>query len=60
MKLTWEEIKDIADRLDEVIGNHFHDAIFNTINEREFCDSKYMEVSDQDVRRIKEQLKRIL
>lgn len=60
MKLTWEEIKDIADRLDEIIGDNFNDAICNTINEREFCDSKYMEVSDQDVSRIKEQLKRIL
>lgn len=60
MKLTWEEIKDIANRLDEIIGNNFHDAICYTINEREFCDSKYMEVSDEDIERIKEQLKRIL
>lgn len=60
MNLTKEEIEAIADRLDEVIGDHFHDAICNTINEREFGDSKYMEVSDQDVRRIKDELKRTL
>ena len=60
MNLTKKEISAIADRLDEVIGNHFHDAICNTINEREFSDSKYMEISDQDVRRIKDELKRTL
>ncbi len=60
MNLTKEEIIAIADRLDDIIGDHFHDAICNIINEREFGDSKYMEVSDQDVRRIKDELKRIL
>jgi len=60
MKLTWEETKEIANRLDEIIGIYFHDAICNTINEREFSDSKYMEISDEDVRKIKEQLRRIL
>ncbi len=60
MELTWEEIKEIADHLDGIIGDNFHNAICNIINEREFGDSKYMEVSDQDVRRIKDELKRIL
>ncbi len=60
MNLTWEETKEIANRLDEIIGIYIHDAIWNTINEREFSDSKYMEISDQDVRRIKDELKRTL
>ena len=58
MKLTWEEIKDIANRLDEIIGDNFHDAMWNTISER---DVDYdFEVSDEDILLIKEQLKRIL
>jgi hypothetical protein len=60
MNLTKQEIEAIADHLDEILGNNFHDAICNTINEREFGDSKYMEVSDEDVRRIKDELKRTL
>ncbi len=60
MELTNEEISAIADRLDEIIGDNFHDAICNTINEREFGGSKYMEVSDQDIRRIKNELKKHL
>ena len=58
MKLTWEEIKDIANSLDETIGNNFHDAMWNTISER---DVDYdFEVSDEDIIAVKEQLKRIL
>ena len=58
MKLTWEEIKNIANRLDEIIGDNFHDAMWNTISERDVdCD---FEVSDGDIEAIKEQLKRIL
>ena len=58
MILTNEEIKSIANRLDEIIGDNFHDAMWNTISER---DVDYdFEVSDEDVMLIKEQLKRIL
>ena len=58
MKLTWEEIKSIANRLDEIIGDNFHDAMWNTISKR---DVDYdFEVSDGDIEAIKEQLKRIL
>ncbi len=58
MVLTNEEIKSIANRLDEIIGDNFHDAMWNTISER---DVDYdFEVSDEDVMLIKEQLKRIL
>ena len=58
MKLTWEEIKAIANRLDEIIGDNFHEAIYDTILERE--GSEELEVSDEDILQIKEQLKRIL
>ena len=58
MKLTWEEIKKIADRLDEIIGNNFTDAMYNVIWERE--SDEEVEVTDDDIIAIKEQLKRIL
>jgi len=58
MKLTWEEIKEIANRLDEIVGKNFHDAMYNVIWERE--GTREVEVSDEDILQIKEQLKRIL
>ena len=58
MKLTWEETKEIANRLDEIIGNNFQDAMYNVIWERE--SDEEVEVSDEDIMAIKEQLKRIL
>jgi len=59
MNLTKEEITAIADRLDEVIGNHFHDAIYDVYLQREnsYVDEDY---SDEDVKKIKEELKRTL
>ena len=59
MELTWEEIKSIANRLDEIIGDNFHDAMWNTLSERKYIDHDF-EVSDKDIELIKEQLKRIL
>ena len=58
MELTWEEIKSIANRLNDIIGDNFHDAMFNTISERD-VDYNF-EVSDEDILKIKQQLKRIL
>jgi len=58
MILTNEEIKSIANRLDEVIGDNFHDAMWNTVSDRD-VDYNF-EVSDEDIELIKEQLKRIL
>ena len=58
MILTNEEIKSIANRLDDIIGDNFHDAMFNTISERD-VDYNF-EVSDEDILKIKQQLKRIL
>ena len=58
MILTNEEIKSIANRLNDIIGDNFHDAMFNTISERD-VDYNF-EVSDEDILKIKQQLKRIL
>ena len=58
MELTWEETKEIANRLDEIISNNFHDAMYNVIWDRGVYAE--VEVSDEDIIAIKEQLKRIL
>ena len=55
MNLTRQEISAIADRLDGIIGSHFHDAIWITLSERE--QDYDIEVSDEDVRKIKNELK---
>ena len=58
MILTNEEIKSIANRLNDIIGDNFHDAMWNTISERD-VDYNF-EVSDEDILKIKQQLIRIL
>ena len=60
MKLTKSEISAIADRLDEIISKNFHDAIYNTVWEREMHADEDIEVSDEDILAIKQELKRIL
>ena len=57
MNLTKEEIEAIADRLDEIIGDHFHNAIFSTLHGFRADEDMEGEVSDEDVRRIKDELK---
>jgi hypothetical protein len=60
MKLTNEEISAIADRLDDIIGDHFHDAILSVLFERLDDFSSDEEISDEDIQRIKDELKRTL
>ena len=60
MNLTKEEIIAIADRLDDIIGDHFHDAIYSTLHAWRSDEDLEGEVSDEDVRKIKEELKRTL
>ena len=60
MKLTNEEIIAIADRLDGIIGDHFHDAILSVLFERLDDFSYDEEISDEDIQRIKDELKRTL
>ena len=56
MRITDEEVASIADRLDDIVGEGFHDAIWDTLSEREdaLLDK---EVSDEDIQRIKIELK---
>ena len=60
MNLTKEEISAIADRLDEIIGDHFHDAIYSTLHGWRSDEDLEGEVSDEDIEKIKEELKRTL
>ncbi len=57
MKLTWDEIKEIANRLDEVVGEHWYDISCDVLLENNRSST---EVSDEDIELIREQLKRIL
>ena len=56
MRITDEEVASIADRLDDIVGEGFHNAIWDTLSEREdaLLDK---EVSDEDIQRIKIELK---
>ena len=59
MKLTNDEIQEIAYRLEDVIGHQFHDTIYNILTfERE--DYNDEEVSDEDINKIKKQLSKLL
>lgn len=60
MKLTKSEIKSIADHLCEVVGDRFHDTIYNAVWEREMHTDEDIEVGDEDILAIKQQLKKIL
>jgi hypothetical protein len=60
MNLTKEEIAAIADRLEEIIGDHFHDAIYSTLHGWRSDEDLEGEVSDEDIEKIKEELKRTL
>ena len=59
MNLTKEEITAIADRLDDIIGAHFNDAVYEIYLQREGAYA-HEDFSDEDVRKIKEELKRTL
>jgi hypothetical protein len=59
MELTSEEIVAIADRLDDIIGDQFHDAIWDVLLEREKLNIGE-DVSDEDIQKIKDELKRTL
>ena len=60
MNLTKEEIAAIADRLEEIIGDNFHDAIYSTLHGWRSDEDLEGEVSDEDIRKIKNELKRTL
>jgi len=56
-KLTREQVSAIADRLDVVVGNEFHDAVCTALNDfgwGKFGDGEG--ISDMDVYRVKNEL----
>ena len=56
-ELTREQIKAIADRLDDVVGNHFHDSVVSALYEVGWADFGDSEgISDEDVYKIKKEL----
>ena len=59
MQLTWGEIKEIANRLDEVVANNFHSVIMDVMVER-MANENDGDIEDEDIIQIKEQLRRIL
>jgi hypothetical protein len=59
MQLTDEEIKEIADRMDDLMWEGFHDIVDDVYRQRE--DSSYdYEIWDEDIIKVREELKRIL
>lgn len=59
MKLTCDEIKEITNRLDEVVSNNFHSVIMDVMMDRMVSENDG-DIEDEDIIQIKEQLKRIL
>tara|TARA_R110000824_G_scaffold318113_1_gene505362 strand:- start:701 stop:880 length:180 start_codon:yes stop_codon:yes gene_type:complete len=59
MNLTKEEISAIADRMDDLMWQGFYDIVYDVYLQRE--DSVLdLEISDEDVAKIKTELKRTL
>ena len=59
MKLTNEEIKEIADRMDDLMWHGFHDIVYDVYLQREesFLDE---EISDSDVIKVRKELKKYI
>jgi len=59
MKLTDEEIKDIAVRMDDLMWEGFTDIVYDVYLQREesFLDA---EISDSDVLRVRKELKKYM
>ena len=59
MKLTDEEIKEIADRMDDLMWEGFHDIVYDVYLQREesFLDE---EISDSDVIKVRKELKKYI
>jgi hypothetical protein len=56
INLTREQVSAIADRLDEVVGNEFHDAVCVALNEFGWGEFGGEGISDMDVYKIKNEL----
>ena len=59
MKLTDEEIKEIADRMDDLMWEGFHDIVDDVYRQRE--DSSYdYEILDEDIIKVKNELRKCI
>jgi len=59
MQLTDEEIKEIADRMDDLMWHGFHDIVDDVYRQRE--DSSYdYEIWDEDIIKVRKELKKCL
>ena len=59
MKLTDEEIKEIADRLDDLMWHGFTDVVDDVYRNRAESDDDY-EISDEDIIKVRKELKKCL
>ena len=59
MKLTDKEIKEIADRMDDLMWEGFHDIVYDVYLQREdsFLDE---EISDSDVIKVRKELNKYI
>ena len=59
MKLTDEEIKEIADRMDDLMWEGFQDIVYDVYLQREdsFLDE---EISDSDIIKVRKELKKYI
>jgi|TARA_B110000971_G_scaffold67429_1_gene69190 hypothetical protein len=55
MKLTDEEIKEIADRLDDLMWHGFTDVVDDVYRNRSESDDDY-EISDDDILKVRKEL----
>tara|TARA_R110000822_G_scaffold286751_2_gene408053 strand:- start:343 stop:522 length:180 start_codon:yes stop_codon:yes gene_type:complete len=55
MKLTDEEIKEIADRLDDLMWHGFTDVVDDVYRNRSESDDDY-EISDEDILKVRKEL----
>lgn len=60
LRLTADEIWEIASRLEDIVAKSFHNAIVDVVNQREVVDWGEEGVSDDDIDEIKCNLKLFL
>ena len=62
MKLTDEEIKEIADRMDDLMWHGFNDIVYDVYLQRDDEEESFIdaEISDSDVLKVKKELKKYM
>jgi hypothetical protein len=59
MKLTDEEIKEIADRMDDLMWEGFHDIVDDVYRQREDSSHDY-EIWDEDIIKVRKELRKYI